>query len=83
MVVSYHPHNDLILPKYFDESVYLLEKNVPPKYAISHTNQAIVERVDYIISGVAHDWGGAWTACEYANRKKKIILNIISNKQSI
>ena len=48
--------------------------------AISYTNQAIVERVDYIISGVAYDWGGAWTACEYARRKKKIILNVIEGK---
>ena len=80
MVVSYHPHDGFALPKYFDESIYLLEKSVPPKYAISYTNQAIVERVDYIISGVTYDWGGAWTACEYARRKKKIILNVIEGK---
>ena len=76
MVVSYHPHDGFTLPKYFDGSVYLLEKNVPPKYAIFYSNQAIVERADYIISGVVNDWGGAWTACEYARRKKKIILNV-------
>lgn len=77
MVLSYHPHGDYPLPKFFDESVYLLEESVLPKFAISYTNQAIVDRVDYVISGVKHDWGGAWTACQYARRKKKIILNIL------
>ena len=77
MVVSYHPHDGFMLPKCFDESIYLLEKSVLPQYAISYTNQAIVEQADFIVSGVAHDWGGAWTACEYARRKNKIILNVI------
>lgn len=76
MVLSYHPKEDFALPKFFDESMYLLEKRVPPQFAISYTNQTIVERVDFIISGVQYDWGGAWTACDYARRKKKVIINL-------
>ncbi len=76
MVLSYHPDKDFMLPKFFDESTYLLEKRVPPKFAISYTNQAIINLVDFIISGVKYDWGGAWTACEYARKKKKIIINL-------
>lgn len=76
LVLSYHPKPEFKLPPFFDESVYLLEKPVPPKFAISYTNQCIVDRVDIIISGVRYDWGGAWTACEYARRKKKRIIKI-------
>ena len=35
MVLSYHNPQDFVLPKYFDESLYLLESRVPPRYAIS------------------------------------------------
>ena len=76
MVLSYHPKEEFVLPKFIDESIYLLDKTVPPKFAISHTNQAIVDRADYIVSGVKYDWGGAWSACEYARRKKKIIIKL-------
>lgn len=77
MVLSYHPNDNFVLPKYFDGSVYLLERNVLPRYAISYTNRAIAEQADFIVSGVVYDWGGAWTACEYARRKKKVILNVM------
>lgn len=76
MVLSYHPDKDFRLPKFFDESTYLLDKHVPPKFAISYTNQAMIDRADFIVSGVKYDWGGAWTACEYARRKKKIIIKL-------
>lgn len=76
MVLSYHPKEEFRLSKFFDESIYLLDKSVPPRFAISYTNQAIVDRVDFIISGVKYDWGGAWTACDYARRKKKHIINV-------
>lgn len=79
MVLSYHPREEFRLSKFFDESIYLLDKSVPPRFAISYTNQAIVDRVDFIISGVKYDWGGAWTACEYAHRKKKTIIKLFEN----
>ena len=73
-VLSYHPRRDFVLPRYFTASIYLLEKSVLPKFAIAYTNQAIVEKADFIVSGVALHSGGAWAACEYAHRKKKIII---------
>lgn len=76
MVLSYHPREDFILPLCFDDSVYLLDKSVPPRFAISYTNKKIVEISDYIISGVANEYGGAANACNYAKRKNKTIINI-------
>ena len=76
LVLSYHPREGFVLPKCFSESIYLLEKPVLPKFAITYTNQAIVEKVDFIVSGVALHSGGAWTACDYARRKGKQIISI-------
>lgn len=78
MVLSYHPKAGFTLPVCFDESVYLLDRTVIPKFAISYTNQCVVDKADFIVSGVVLDSGGAWTACEYARRKKKRIINIFS-----
>lgn len=77
MVLSYHPDEKFTLPGCFDDSVYLLDKNVPPRFAITHTNRKIVEMVDYIVSGSFASYGGAYEACEYARRKNKIIFNLI------
>lgn len=76
MVLSYHPRSDFILPTYFDDSVYLLEQEVPPRFAITYTNRKIVDLSDYIISGTLLKTGGAADACKYAMSKKKVILSI-------
>lgn len=81
LVLSYHPKDNAPLPKFFDGSVYWLDKSVPPKFAISYTNQKTMEHADYIVSGVVHDWGGAWTACDFARRKKKTILQDLERKK--
>lgn len=81
MVLSYHPARDLYVPPWFDETIYLLENDCPPKFAISRTNFEIVKRCDYIISGATLDFGGAWTACEYAKRLNKKIIWIFDSKK--
>ncbi len=78
LVLSYHDRQKE-LPQYFDESAYLLEKRVPPQYAISYTNQEMILRVDFIVSGVRYSYGGAYAARKFAEQKKKIILDIFEN----
>lgn len=77
LVLSYIPNKSFELPKYFDESVYLLEKRVPFKFAITHTNRKLLETVNYVISGVARPYGGAKTACDYAERCYKTIFYVV------
>ena len=79
LVLSYHDRKSG-LPPNFDESVYLLEKRVPPQYAISHTNQAMITKADFVVSGVRYSYGGAYEACKFAEQKKKIILDIFGNR---
>jgi hypothetical protein len=77
LVYSYIPqNNECDLPKKYDDSVYLLEAWVPPKYAILKTNEAMIERCDFIVVAVEHGWGGAAKAYAYAKRKQKKIINI-------
>ena len=67
--------------EYFDGSVYLLEKSVPPLYAIVETNKHLLDKVEYILSGVMHTWGGAWAAVERGKRKGKTIINIAKEEK--
>lgn len=76
MVLSYHNPQNFVLSKYFDESLYLLERRVPPQYAISYTNQEMILRADFVISGVCYHYGGAYAAWKFAKRKKKQIVDI-------
>jgi hypothetical protein len=78
LVLSYIPtkKEEFSLPDSYDDSIYLLEKRVPPRLAILKTNELTVLRSDYILSGVKHGWGGANTAVEYAKRKGKRVFEI-------
>lgn len=80
MVLSYIPDKDFILPKYFDDSVYLLEKQVPKRFAISATNKLLVDKVDYIVACVLTHGGGAYAALEYARRRNKPIINVLDER---
>ncbi len=83
MVLSYipkvpdHPDDAFSLPKYFDDSVYLLERKVPNQLAIIETNKCLVDMVDFVIAGVMTHFGGAYMACEYAYKRKKPIISVI------
>ena len=78
LVFSYLPptNADFTLPEVYTDSVYLLEKQVPPRYALLQTNKDMVDKADCLIVGIVKEWGGAWTAVEYARRKGKRIINL-------
>ena len=78
LVLSYIPAKDFSLPSVFDDSVYLLEKAVLPRFAITETNRLLVQKADFVVLGVQHKWGGAHQAIEYAKRQKKRILSVAS-----
>lgn len=69
--------NAFVLPTCFDDSVYLLERNVPKRFAIIETNKRLADTVDYVVAGVLTHCGGAYTACEYACKRNKTIISVI------
>ena len=44
LVLSYIPNEDFNLPKCFDDSIYLLERQVPKRLAIIETNKCLVDK---------------------------------------
>lgn len=46
------------------------------KSKITKTNQYIVDNCEYMICFIENEWGGAAKALKYAEKKKKIIINI-------
>ena len=75
-VWAYMPNEESEEIEGIDETIYLLERFVPPLYAIVETNKVLVQKVEYVLSGVSHEWGGAWGAVRYAQKRGKKVLNI-------
>ena len=79
-----YPHIELILvlayldrdidTSYYDDSTYPPLERVPRRYAILRRNEWMVSASDVVVSGVTHSWGGAARTLEFAQRKKKVVL---------
>ena len=78
LVFSYLPpkNEDFILPSPYTDTLYILEKRVPHRYAVLETNKRMVDKADCLIVGIVKEWGGAWQAVEYAKRQKKRVIKI-------
>ncbi len=63
-----------------DWTVYPRLENVPPKYAISHSNRYMVDKADVVVAYVCHSWGGAAQTFDYAQRKKKRIIRFTKDR---
>ena len=57
--------------KKFDDTLYPEIEKIPPKFAIIKRNEWMVDKSDFLIAYVEHNWGGAYRTLEYAKRKKK------------
>ena len=63
----------------YDATIYPPIENVLPRYAIIKRNEWMVERADLIIAYVKYTYGGAYKTLNYAERKKKPIINLASS----
>jgi len=62
----------------YDETLFPPIENALPKFAISARNKWMVEVSDVVVSGVKHDWGGAWSTEKTAKQKKKRIISLFN-----
>lgn len=76
LVLSYMPPKDFILPTIYTDTVYLLERRVPPRYAILETNKAMIDRSDFVVTAARFSFRGAQKAREYALKKKKRVIDL-------
>ncbi len=51
-------------------------ERVPKKFAINYRNEWMIKQSDYVVTYVKYDVGGASKFKEYAERKKKNVINI-------
>jgi uncharacterized phage-like protein YoqJ len=63
----------------YDSIVYPEIEDKPPRFAISYRNKWMVEKADYVVCCIEHDWGGAYKTYLHAKRQKKPIININGN----
>ena len=47
-----------------------------PRFAIVETNKLLVQKVDFVVSGVQHEWGGAYQAVAYAEKQGKMVIEL-------
>ena len=63
--------------KRFDDIIYPEIEKTPLKFAVIKRNKWVINKSDFLLAYVNHNWGGAYKTLEYAKRKKHIqIINI-------
>ncbi len=60
----------------YDYIVYAETEAIPPKFAIIYRNKYMIEKANFVIAYVNHNWGGAYKTLLYAKRKGKVIFNL-------
>lgn len=65
----------------YDSVLYPEIEDKPKRYAIYYRNRYMVEKADYVVAYVSHDWGGAYTTYRYAKRIGKEIFNLAQLKK--
>jgi len=60
----------------YDSIIYPEIEDKPKRYAITYRNKYMVEKADYVVAYVSHNWGGAYTTYKHAKRKGKEIFNL-------
>lgn len=51
-------------------------ETVHPRFAISWRNKWMIQQSDYVVTYIAHSWGGAAQFAELAKKQKKIIVSV-------
>ena len=73
-------YSKLEFAKYhYDDVIFPPLESVPRKFAILKRNEWMVDEADLVIAYVMYSWGGATKTLEYAKRRKKLIINIVTS----
>ncbi len=73
---SYNKNHLDLQKKKYDDVIYPDIENKPKRVAILYRNKYMVEKADFVIAYVKHDFGGAYTTYKYAKKKEKPIFNL-------
>lgn len=82
LILAYMPGKknqfDTDFYKRFDDILYPEIEKVPPKFAIIKRNEWMIDKSDFLIAYVDHNWGGAYRTLNHATKKKHKTTRIIS-----
>ena len=73
VVLAYLPSKDYGLQKYvtiYPEGIEI----VPKRFAIDFRNRWMIDKSDYVVTYIRHNFGGAANATKYANNKGKSMI---------
>lgn len=78
VVLAYMPpkKNELYEQDYTDTMLPEGIETVPKRFALSWRNKWMLRKSDYVITYIAHSWGGAAQFASMAERKNKVIINL-------
>ena len=76
MTVDYQKNHLDCQKARYDFILYPEIEDKPKRYAITYRNRFMIEKADFVVAYVSHDWGGAYTAYKYAKRKGKEVFNL-------
>ncbi|MBQ7948860.1 MAG: hypothetical protein IJ284_03770 [Clostridia bacterium] len=76
MAVEYQKNHLDYQQTRYDGIIYPEIEDKPKRFAISYRNKWMVEKSDYVVAYINHDWGGAYTTYKHAKRKGKYIFNL-------
>ena len=65
---EYDDFSDTMLPEGIE--------TVHPRYAIERRNRWMLQRADFVVTYIAHPWGGAAKFAERAKREGKTVINL-------
>ena len=65
---EYDDFSDTMLPEGIE--------TVHPRYAIEWRNRWLLQRADFVVTYIAHPWGGAAKFAEKAKREGKTVINL-------
>lgn len=76
ITVEYQKNHLEYQKKMYDEIIYPPIESKAFRFAITYRNRWMIERSDYVICGITHEWGGAYKTYKYALQKNKSVINI-------
>lgn len=65
---KYDDYSDTMLPEGIEA--------VHPRYAVEWRNRWMLQRTDFVVTYIAHSWGGAAKFAEKAKREGKTVINL-------
>ncbi len=80
LTLDYQKNHLSYQEKRYDFTLYPPIEDKPKRYAIIHRNRYMIEKADFVVAYVSHDWGGAYAAYEYGKRKGKELYNLADFK---